>query len=52
MSERNIHVQKRSRRFNLGPGSWMDRFVQRQGDEEELPLWVRRPRNDVRTGPS
>jgi hypothetical protein len=52
MSERNIHLQKRGRRFNVGPGSWMDRFVRHQGDAGELPPWVRRPKNDVRTGPS
>jgi hypothetical protein len=52
MGERNIHLQKRGRRFNVGPGSWMDRFTSRQDAAGELSLWVRRPKNVARNGPS
>jgi hypothetical protein len=33
----------RRHRFNVGPGSWMERFVERHGTSSSLLLWGRRP---------
>jgi hypothetical protein len=40
VAEKHAHIQRRSRRFNVGPGSWEDRFTQSQTADGELMLRV------------
>jgi hypothetical protein len=44
MSHPSKNTGTSSRGFDVGPGSWMDRFTKAHGPESTLLMWGRRPR--------